>query len=43
MVGFVIVCVCFDNCVGALVVCVIVFTVFLFVYFIYIYSQLLLV
>ena len=47
--GFVM-CECFDNCVGVLVICVLVFTVFvLFVWcfsivsFMYIYSYLLLV
>ena len=41
-VGFVI-CGCFDNCVGDLIVCVLVFTVFCTVSFMYIYSYLLLV
>ena len=41
--GFFNVCVCFDNCVGVLVIRVIVFTVFLFCFFMYIYSYLLLV
>jgi hypothetical protein len=36
-VGFVM-CSCFDNRVGVLVVCVLVFTVFLIVSFMYIYS-----
>jgi hypothetical protein len=36
-------CGCFDNCVGVLVKCVLVFTVFCIVSFIYIYSYLLLV
>jgi hypothetical protein len=33
----------FDNCVGVLVICVLVFTVFCIVSFMYIYSYLLLV
>ena len=48
-VGFVM-CGCFDNCVGILVICVLVFpvfyivcTVFLYFSFMYIYSYLLLV
>jgi len=40
-VGFVM-CGCFDNCVGLLAICVLVFTVFLCC-FIYIYSYLLMV
>ena len=36
-------CGCFDNCVGVLVICVLVFTVFCVVSFMYIYSNLLLV
>ena len=40
-VGFVM-CGCFDNCVGVLVICVFVFTVFCIVSFMYIYSYLLL-
>ena len=35
-------CGCFDNCVGVLVICVLVFTVFYIVSFMYIYSYLLL-
>jgi hypothetical protein len=35
--------VCFDNCVGVLVICVLVLTVFCIVSFMYIYSDLLLV
>jgi hypothetical protein len=40
-VGFVI-CGCFDNCVGVLVIYVLVFTVFCIVSFVYIYFYLLL-
>jgi len=42
-VGFCNVCVCFDNCVGILVICVLVFTVFCIVLLMYIYSYGLLV
>ena len=37
--GFVM-CVCFDNCAGVLVICVLVFTVFLYCFVLYIYSYL---
>ena len=40
-VGFV-TCGCFDNCMGVLVICVPVFTVFCIISFMYIYSYLLL-
>ena len=40
--GFVM-CGCFDNCVGVLVICVLVFAVFCIVLFTYVYSYLLLV
>jgi len=45
MCGFCNVCMCgcFDNSVGVLVICVLVFTVFCIVSFMYIYSSLLLV
>ena len=36
-------CGCFDNCVGVLVICVLIFTVFCIVSFMYSYSYLLLV
>ena len=36
-------CRCFDNCVGVLVICVLVFTVFCIVSFKHIYSYLILV
>jgi len=36
-------CGCFDNCVGVLVICVLVFTLFYIVLLVYIYSYLLLV
>jgi len=39
-VGFII-CACFDNCVGVLVICVLVFSVFFIASFMYIYSSLL--
>ena len=41
-VGFVM-CGCFDDCVGVLVMCVLVYTVVFIVWFMYIYSYLLLV
>jgi hypothetical protein len=39
--GVFVICACFDNCEGVLVICVIVFTVFCIVSFMYIYSYLL--
>ena len=39
MRGRVCVCVCFDNSVGVLVTCVLVFTVFLYCFFMYSYSN----
>ena len=41
-VGFVM-CGCFDNCVGVMVICVLLFTVCCIVCFMYVYSYLLLV
>ena len=42
MCGCVCVCGCFNNCVGVLAICVLLFTVFCIVSFMYIYSYLLL-
>ena len=41
--GGLVMCGCFENCVGDLVICVLVFTVFCIFLFMYIYSHLLLV